>query len=185
MRQLIRQRDGTAALVADEWRAIEEDGDGDGDGAVRGAGSVAVRSLILPLARWQVERDRWWLWVGRLGVRIAPGDRVERLESDLVRLALIAIEFSGPSEGRGYSQARVLRDRYGFAGEIRAVGHVKLDQLFFLSRCGFDTFELSEGIDPQQALQALRQFDVAYQPGAVASPALRQRARTDRRFPPG
>ncbi len=189
MRQLIRQRDGVAALVADEWRAVAAGTNG--AGAVVGTdagfdrsesgGGIAIRSLILPLARWQAERDQWWLWVGRLGVRIAPNDRVEALESDLVRLALIAIEFPGPSEGRGYSQARVLRDRFGFTGEVRAVGHVKLDQLFFLARCGFDALELADGTDPQQALQALRQFDVAYQPGAVASPALRRRTLADRR----
>lgn len=165
MRQLIRLREaGGAAPAQDEWRAVDEDPAGIG------------RALILPFARWQAERDRWWLWAGRLGVRIAPADRVESLARDLARLALIAVEFTGPSEGRGYSQARVLRDRLGFVGEIRAVGYVKLDQLFFLSRCGFDAFELSEGVALEPALQALQQFDVAYQPGAVSSPALRHRA---------
>lgn len=159
MRQLIRQRE----LVADEWRTLEEDPHG------------AHRALILPFARWQTERDRWWLWAGRLGVRIRPGDRVESLAPDLKRLALVVIEFPGPSEGRGYSQARVLRDRFRFAGETRAVGHVKLDQLFFLARCGFDAFELSEGVDAQQALASFEQFDVAYQPGARGSPTLKRR----------
>lgn len=160
MRQLIRQRE----LVTDEWRAIEEDPSGSG------------LALMLPLARWQAERDRWWLWAGRLGVRIGPADRVEALEPDLKRLALIAIEFPGPSEGRGYSQARVLRDRFRFTGEVRAVGYVKLDQLFFLARCGFDAFELSDGVDARQALAAFEQFDVAYQPGARGSPQLRRRS---------
>lgn len=159
MRQLIRQRE----FVADEWRTSEEDPNG------------AERALILPLARWRTERDRWWLWAGRLGVRIGPADRVEELEPDLKRLALIAIEFPGPSEGRGYSQARVLRDRFRFTGEIRAVGHVKLDQLFFLARCGFDAFELSDGVDAGRALAAFQQFDVSYQPGAHGSPELKRR----------
>jgi uncharacterized protein (DUF934 family) len=162
MRQLIRQRE----LVADDWRTVDDDPTG------------VARALILPFARWQTERDRWWLWAGRLGVRIAPTDRVETLEADLKRLALVAIEFSGPSEGRGYSQARVLRDRYRFHGEIRAVGYVKLDQLFFMARCGFDAFELSEGIDSGEALAAFQQFDVAYQSGAILSPGLRRRALT-------
>lgn len=160
MRQLIRQRE----LVADEWRTPEEDPNG------------VEHALILPLARWRTERDRWWLWAGRLGVRIGPADRVEELEPDLKRLALIAIEFPGPSEGRGYSQARVLRDRFRFTGEIRAVGHVKLDQLFFLARCGFDAFELSPGMDVLQALSTFAQFDVAYQPGARGSPTLKRRS---------
>jgi len=165
MRQLIRQRESAGpALAEDEWRSIEDDPTG------------SSRALIFPLARWQSERERWWLWAGRLGVRIAPADRVETLEHDLRRLALVAIEFTGPSEGRGYSQARVLRDRFRFGGEIRAVGYVKLDQLFFLSRCGVDAFELAEGIDAQRALAALKQFDVAYQAGAVNSPPMRYRA---------
>lgn len=159
MRQLIRQRE----LVADEWRTPDEDPNG------------GERALVLPLTRWHAERDRWWLWAGKLGVRIGPADRVEALESDLKRLALIAIEFPGPSEGRGYSQARVLRDRFRFTGEIRAIGHVKLDQLFFLARCGFDAFELSEGVEPARALAAFEQFDVSYQPGARGSRELKRR----------
>lgn len=161
MRQLIRQRE----LVADDWRPVDEDPTG------------AHFALIFPLARWQAERNQWWLWPGRLGVRIAPADPVETLEPDLKRLSLVAIEFTGPSEGRGYSQARVLRDRFGFGGEIRAVGHVKRDQLFFLSRCGFDAFELAEGVDAREALAAFADFSVAYQPGSERFSALRRRVR--------
>lgn len=160
MRRLIRQRE----LVADEWRTLDED--------PKGAGLA----LILPLARWLAERDQWWLWAGRLGVRIGPADRLEVLGPDLKRLALVAIEFPGPSEGRGYSQARVLRDRYRFGGEIRAVGYVRRDQLFFLSRCGFDAFELSETEDAQQALAAFDDFSVAYQPGSERFATIRRRA---------
>lgn len=160
MPQLIRQRE----LVADEWRTLDEDPHGAG------------LALILPLSGWLAERDQWWLWAGRLGVRIGPADRVETLAPDLKRLALIAIEFTGPSEGRGYSQARVLRDRYRFGGEIRAVGYVRRDQLFFMSRCGFDAFELSETENAQQALAAFEDFSVAYQPASERSAAIRRRA---------
>jgi uncharacterized protein (DUF934 family) len=152
VRQIIRRRE----LVQDDWRYLVEDPQG------------AARSLILPLAAWHEQREQWWLWAGRLGVRIGPADRVELLRSDLARLALIAIEFPGPADGRGYSQARMLRERFGFAGELRAVGYVKRDQLFFLSRCGFDAYELSPGVDPQSALTAFEDFDVAYQPATVA-----------------
>ena len=153
MRSIIRRRE----VVPDDWRYIGEDPAGED------------LALILPLARWHEERSNWWLWAGRLGVRIGPTDRVELLKPDLTRLSLIAIEFGGPSEGRGYTQARVLRDRLGFAGELRAVGYVKRDQLFFLARCGFDAFELSEGVDPRSVLSAFDDFDVAYQPATVAT----------------
>jgi uncharacterized protein (DUF934 family) len=160
MGQLIRRRE----LVVDEWRSIDADPQGTGG------------ALILPLERWQTERDRWLSWNGRLGVRIAPAHRVEVLEPDLGRLALVAIEFTGPSEGRGYSQARVLRDRCRFCGEIRAVGYVKRDQLFFLARCGFDAFELSDGVNAEQALAAFDDFSVAYQPASERFTSVRRRA---------
>ena len=159
MRRLIKQRE----VVADAWRYVDEDPLG------------RERALILPFARWKEERERWWLWDGRLGVRLGPADPVAALEHDFLRISLVALEFSGMSEGRGYSQGRVLRDRFRFEGEIRAVGHVKLDQLFFLARCGFDAFELSPGVGVQEALAAFDQFDVAYQHGAQRSPALKRR----------
>lgn len=139
-------------MVADEWRYADEDPTG------------SNLALILPFARWQAERQQWWLWAGRLGVRIGPADKIETLQPDLKRLALVAIEFSGPGEGRGYTQARLLRERFGFTGEIRAVGYVKRDQLFFMARCGFDAFELSAGVKPEEALQSFKDFDAAYYP---------------------
>ena len=152
MREIIRRRE----IIIDDWWTIDEDPDGE-NGAV-----------ILPLSRWHAERDRWQSWRGRIGVRIGPADRVELLRADLARFGLIAIEFPTPSEGRGYSQARVLRDRLGFTGEIRAVGHVKRDQIFFMARCGIDAFELTPGVNPQSVLAAFDDFDVAYQPSTVA-----------------
>ena len=152
MRQLIRQRE----IVTDEWRYADEDPLG------------RERALILPVARWKEERDRWWLWDGRLGVRLGPTDPVAALEHDFLRLALVAIEFGGMAEGRGYSQAQLLRKRYKFTGELRAVGKIQRDQLFYLARCGFDTFELPDTADLQVALTGLDDFSVAYQ-GAVDS----------------
>ena len=60
------------------------------------------------------------------------------LENDFLRIALVAIEFGGLAEGRGYSQAHLLRKRFKFTGELRAVGKIQRDQLFYLARCGFD-----------------------------------------------
>jgi uncharacterized protein (DUF934 family) len=90
--------------------------------------------------------------------RLRPGDAVEALVPQLATLRSIAIEFTGPSEGRGYTQARVLRERYRFTGELRAVGHVKRDQILFLTRCGFDAFELAEGETAAGALESLSLF---------------------------
>ena len=110
----------------------------------------------------------------RVGVRVAPADRVEELAPQLAHVALVAIEFPGPGEGRCYTYARLLRQRYGFQGEIRAVGPaVKQDLLFFMVRCGFDAFELAPGENPTEARQALQRFSLAYQP-AVPRAAVRE-----------
>jgi uncharacterized protein (DUF934 family) len=159
MRQLIRQRE----IVTDEWRYADEDPLG------------RERALILPFARWKEERDRWWLWDGRLGVRLGPTDSVAALEHDFLRLALVAIEFGGLAEGRGYSQAQLLRKRYKFTGELRAVGKIQRDQLFYMARCGFDTFELPEAADLQVALTAFDDFSVAYQSALDVSVAVERR----------
>jgi uncharacterized protein (DUF934 family) len=150
MRRLIKQRE----IVVDEWRYADEDPLG------------RERALILPFARWKEERERWWLWDGRLGVRLGPTDPVAALENDFLRVALVAIEFGGMAEGRGYSQAQLLRKRYKFTGELRAVGNIQRDQLFYMARCGFDSFELPATADLDVALTAFDDFSVAYQ-GAV------------------
>jgi uncharacterized protein (DUF934 family) len=109
-----------------------------------------------------------------LAVRVAPADRVEALAPHLSAIAVIAIEFPNPGDGRGYTSARLLRQRHGFKGEIRAVGAaVKQDLLFFMARCGIDAFELAATENVAQARQALRRFTLAYQP-AVPYGAVRE-----------
>jgi uncharacterized protein (DUF934 family) len=160
MRQLIKQRE----IVTDEWRYADEDP------------LAKERALILPFARWQAEREQWRLWDGRLGVRIGPADKVETLQNDFLRVSLIAIEFGGLAEGRGYSQATVLRRRYRFTGELRAVGKIQRDQVFYMARCGFDSFEFPAGTDLQVALTAFNDFSVAYQPAVDVGVEPKRRA---------
>lgn len=143
-------RDGR--IVNDDWSYAAQDGD-----------STAA-ALILPFAQWQGEREAW-LADGRrrLGVVLAPVLKAEALSPDISRLALIGVEFSGPGEGRGYSLARLLREHWHFSGELRAVGCVRRDQVFFMARCGFNSFELPDG-DFEAAREALSTFSWAYQP---------------------
>lgn len=143
-------RDGR--IVDDDWSYAAHDGDGAG------------AALILPFAQWQNDRETWLADRGRrLGVVLASSHKVESLSSDISRLALIGIEFSGPGEGRGYSQARLLREHWKFSGEVRAVGYVRRDQLFFMARCGFNSFELPDAeIDSAHA--AFSTFSWTYQP---------------------
>src|ERR1700675_5132480 len=127
MRGILRRRE----IVVDDWIHLGEDA---ADGA----------ALIVPLAELRKDPGGWWQWSGRLGVRLTPVDRVEELAEELARLDLVAVEFPSPVDGRGYSQARLLRERLGFRGELRAVGAgVPIDQVFVLARCGFDALELA------------------------------------------
>jgi len=143
-------RDG--AIVVDEWRTA-------GDGAALADDAA----LMLSLAEFRAERERWLARAAPLGVILAPADNEQELVSDLARLALVAAEFPTVSEGRGYTQGRLLRERWGFAGELRARGAIRRDQVFLLARCGFNSFELPES-ELEGAEAALRTFSAAYQP---------------------
>jgi uncharacterized protein (DUF934 family) len=120
--------------------------------------------VIVSLERWNAERDVLVARRGRTGVRI-PGDtEPAALEELLPNVAVIAIEFPKFTDGRGYSTARLLRQHHGYEGELRAIGHVLRDQIFYMHRCGFDAFELAPGKDEQDALLAFEEFSVTYQP---------------------
>ncbi len=109
-------------------------------------------------------------------MRVAPAENVESLVDIVSRLALVAVEFPGVGDGRGFSHARLLRDRLKFTGELRAVGGgVKQDKIFLLARCGFDSFELPETEKADEALAAFRRYDVVYQPGETFEGIRRQR----------
>jgi uncharacterized protein (DUF934 family) len=120
-------------------------------------------AAIVPLARWLQ-----WRADGRephpdAGVWLQPDDDFEALLPDLVRLPLIAVNFPVFTDGRGYSVARLLRERHGYRGELRAVGDVLRDQLYFLRRCGFDAFALRADQDAALALRAFDDYSVSYQ----------------------
>jgi uncharacterized protein (DUF934 family) len=166
MRHILRRRE----WLADEWRYLGEEP----------AGAAEAAALIVPLAQWRADPQAWRgrsVRPGaRLGVRLAPADGVEELAAELPYLRLVAVEFPNPGGGRGYTQGWLLRERFGFTGELRAVGAgVRQDQVFLLARCGFDALELAAGEDPQAAVRALGRYDVAYQPGAAQIAVRRQR----------
>jgi uncharacterized protein (DUF934 family) len=160
MRHILRRRE----LVADDWLHLGEEG----------AGARGDEAVIVPWAELKANPEKWHAYPGKLGVRLAPADPAEDLEAQLSRFSLVACEFPGPGEGRGYTQARLLRSRFQFKGEVRAVGAaVKQDLLFIMSRCGFDSFELAAGQKEAEALQALDRYSVAYQP-AEPVPSIKQ-----------
>lgn len=96
-------------------------------------------------------------------IRLEPHDDPAAVAARLAAAARVDVHFPRFTDGRGYSIARLLRERFGYRGELRAVGDVRRDQLFYLSRVGFDAFLLPEGEDGEAALAALRDFSEAYQ----------------------
>lgn len=107
-----------------------------------------------------------------LGALLSPDTKPEDVEPFLNRLALIAVDFPKFRDGRGFTIARALRERYGYEGEIRAVGHVLPDQYVYLLRTGFTTVEIPEGAKAEHWEKALTFYHTAYQPAVTADAPL-------------
>jgi uncharacterized protein (DUF934 family) len=154
-------------VIADTWvRCNASAEDFDINKFARGDG------LIVALPMWQAHRDSLRT-LPRVGLLLAGSDDPAPLAADLPQLALIAIEFPKFADGRGFSTARLLRERYGYSGEIRAVGTYLPDQIYYLRRCGFDAFEVSDE-RADDALGCWTPFSEPYQ-GAVDQAPLYQR----------
>jgi uncharacterized protein (DUF934 family) len=144
-----------ALVEGDPWRFFAEGEELPADGAA-----------LVTARCWAKERERL---IGRnapIGVKLEADDQPSAIAGDLDRFGLVAVDFPKFNDGRGYSSARLLRERYGYKGEIRAVGRVLRDQLLLMLRCGFDGFDLADK-DPVAAwAQAVGDMSVFYQPAA-------------------
>lgn len=100
-------------------------------------------------------------------VRLEPADDPAKVAGELAGVARVEVNFPKFGDGRGFTIGRLLRERYGYKGELRAVGQITRDHLFYLESCGFDAFELREGEDAEEAIAAFGDFSESYQ----ASPA--------------
>jgi uncharacterized protein (DUF934 family) len=118
--------------------------------------------VIVPLPLWHKARAAL-VARGDAGVWLAPGDDPATLAPDVARVPVIAVDFPAFTDGRGYSTARLLRERYGYTGELRAIGDVQRDQLYYLHQSGFDAFALRDDKDAAEALAGLRDFSDGYQ----------------------
>lgn len=159
MATLIKNRQ----VVADTWLTLKP-------GEPAGATVVPEQvDVIVPLALWREQRQGLLKRSGNLGVRLANTDDPAVLATDLAHFAIIAIEFPSLGDGRGFSSGRLLRERFGFKGELRAVGDVILDHVPLLHQCGFDAIALRDDQDIGEALRAFDTFSDAYQ-ATVAQP---------------
>ena len=157
--------------------AIVKNGELVTSGFVDASGAEAIPAdgaVIVSLAQWQAHRDALLERGTPLGIRLHSDQAPELIAADLPHFAVVALEFPKFRDGRAYSYARLLRERYGYKGELRAVGEVLLEQLFFMLRTGFDAFEIV-GEDPLGDYRtALADFSVWYQPAADGRPTAMQ-----------
>jgi len=121
-------------------------------------------SVIVSLDRWQDEQEDLAKRNSPLGIRLRADQPPSEIAGDLSRISVIALEFPAFTDGRAYSYARLLRERLGYSGEIRAVGNVLRDQLALMQRCGFDAFEVADTETTSKWLGAFQEIDIVYQP---------------------
>lgn len=153
-------------IANDEWKVLQL-AENETPESVR----LPIGPLLVPLAVWRARKDelihRNWEHHEPLGVWLAPNEGPEAIADELDDFTLIAIHFPKLADGRGYSTARLLRERYGYRNELRAFGDVGQDQLYFLDRVGFDSFVTKESDDDAlEALAAFASFPEAYQAAA-------------------
>lgn len=119
--------------------------------------------VIVPLAAWLAQKDALLARNGQTGVWIDSHEEVETLGSDAGKFALVAVNFPAFTDGRGFSTARLLRERFGYRGELRAIGDVFKDLLYYMQRCGFNAFAVRADKDIDEALKGLNDFSDGYQ----------------------
>ncbi|HEX2732368.1 MAG TPA: DUF934 domain-containing protein [Polyangiaceae bacterium] len=145
-------------IIEDSWRLLP-------DNAIGETGVPNDGDVIVSLERWSKDHSSLAKRAGKTGVVVRSDEDPATIPA-LESLPLIAIDFPKFTDGRGYSHARLLRERQGYKGELRAVGNVLRDQLFYMFRCGIDSFCLQAGKDINGALEAFDEFNVTYQAAA-------------------
>ena len=161
MAQLIK----LGAAAVDSWTTLDIV-----EGETPETASLPAGDVIFPLAVWQARKDEIISCHKRIGLLLQPDERVEDAAADLDYFIVIAVSFPKFVDGRGYSTASLLRQRYNYQGELRAVGDVLHDQLFFMQRVGFDSYALKDGKNAVYAIEAgFSPFSDVYQ-GSTTQP---------------
>jgi len=159
------------AFQVDNWRDWPEEG-----------GLKDGEDALVPLARFIAEPGAFLARKGRIGVRVAPGEDVTVLAGQLAKIALVALDFPSFADGRNYSAARLLRERLGYEGEIRALGDVLSDQIALMRRCGINSYLVSH--EPtKKALAAGRIVEVRHYYQPVSGPEIAAGTRPWTRLP--
>jgi len=153
MRKIIKDK----AIINDDWQVFKL-----ADGESAETTVVPAGKTLVPLSVWLAQKSTLASRAD-IGVWLASDERTESLKEDVATLPLIAIDFPTFADGRGYSIAYQLRTRLGFEGELRAIGDVLRDQLFYMARVGFNAFATREDRSIEDALKGLTDFSETYQ----------------------
>jgi uncharacterized protein (DUF934 family) len=148
--QIIKNRQ----IVEDQWLHVADDAD---------VNQLPAGDIIAPFALWQAHSEQLLQRQGQLGIRLNGDNDVAEIAADLPHFSVIALQFPAFRDGRAYSIARALRQHYGYTGELRAVGNVLRDQVSYMSRVGFDAFEIDPKQKIEDALNAFSEISVKYQ----------------------
>jgi len=138
-------------VVDDTWVIIDKDFEGE----------LPMAKVLLPMQYYLDKGDSLNLMCA--GIWIDSEEEVEAIGHEVNIFPLIAVNFPSFMDGRGFSIGRLLKERYGFTGQLRAIGNAIQDQLFYLKRCGFNSFDLKDGTNLEAACQSLNDFDITYQ----------------------
>jgi len=160
-------------VIEDKWIFVQDDE------------ALPAGDVIVTLTRWQNEREALLARSDALGIVLESSENPDQIVDDLAFFQVIALTFPAFTDGRAYSYARLLRERHGFDGEIRAVGDVLRDQVFLMHRCGFDAFDIKAGDNKALSiwLDAQKEMTNFYQPtgdGRRTIRSLRDRRRLAR-----
>lgn len=123
-------------------------------------------NIIITLKAWKTAKENLITRQSKLGIKLNSDELLPEIVDDLDYFEIISLDFTPYKDGRHFSTARLLRERYHYKGEIRATGEVLRDQLLYMQRVGFDAFELGSNQDLNAALTAFNEFSTAYQPTA-------------------
>ena len=148
--------DLSGQLLENDWQQLAA------DATLQDALATGAEQLLVPLHLWLSNHDELLASGPEIAVWLDSHESAEALAGSLDKLRLIALNFPGFMDGRSYSTAVALRQHYGFSGELRAIGDVLRDQLYYLRRCGFTTFDLQDSVKLEDAVKGLQDFHTSY-----------------------
>ncbi|MDG2141580.1 MAG: DUF934 domain-containing protein [Gammaproteobacteria bacterium] len=166
MQNLIKNNE----LITDTWEILEKSSGPDALAA------SSTNSIMVPLNLWKLYRNEAEAYSGNIAIWLDSDEFISEIKSEIDEFSVIALNFPVFSDGRSYTTARELRQTLNYEGEIRAIGDVLRDQIFYMSRCGFDSFLLRPDQDAQACIDAFRDFQESYQSTSVnQNPLFRRR----------